>query len=82
MAAPKVTITYCAECGYEDATLALARSLMLEFRDTIAGIELVPWDDMTFEVSVGGVLVHSMARDGGFADHGRVKAAVRETLER
>jgi predicted Rdx family selenoprotein len=36
---------------------------------------------MTFEVSVGGVLVHSMARDGGFADHGRIKAAVRERLE-
>jgi len=81
-ASPKVTITYCAECGYEDETLALARSLMLEFRDAISGIELIPWDGGTFEVSVGGVLVHSMAREGGFADHDRVKAAVRETLER
>jgi len=78
---PKVTITYCAECGYEDQTLALARSLMLEFGGSISGIELIPWEGGTFDVSVGGVLVHSMKRDGGFADHGRVKAAVRATLE-
>lgn len=78
---PKVTITYCAECGYEDQTLALARALMLEFRDAISGIELIPWEGGAFDVSVGGALVHSMKRDGGFADHDRVKAAVRATLK-
>lgn len=76
----RVTITYCSVCGYEPQTLALTEALMREFVYDIAAIELIPWQDGTFDVSVDGELVHSMARDGGFPEHDLVIRAVRERL--
>ncbi len=76
----KVRITYCAACGYEPQTLALAGALMHEFLYDLAAIELIPWHDGTFEVVVGADLVHSMMRDGGFPEHAAIIAAVRERL--
>jgi selenoprotein W-related protein len=76
----KVRIVYCAECGYEPQTLALADALMRRFGHDLASIELVPWLDGSFEVSVDGRLVHSMTRDGGFAAHDVVIEAVAASL--
>jgi len=77
----KVTITYCAECGYEPQTLALADVLMKTFLHQLSSIELIPWYEGSFEVRVGDELIHSMYRDGGFAEHDAVVAAVRRHLE-
>ena len=76
----RVRITYCAECGYEPQTLALTEALMREFGERLSAIEIIPWSDGTFDVSVGDRLVHSMGRDGGFPEHETVRAAVREAL--
>lgn len=76
----QVKITYCSECGYEPQTLALTSALMIEFRDQIASLELIPWHDGTFDVVVDGELVHSMAREGGFPEHETVIRAVRSRL--
>jgi selT/selW/selH-like putative selenoprotein len=76
----KVSITYCASCGYEPQTLALASALMREFVYELAAIELIPWQDGAFDVAVGGDLVHSMYRDGGFPEHATIIRAVRERL--
>jgi selenoprotein W-related protein len=73
----KVTITYCAECGYESETVELARALMEEFGQRLSSIEIIPWEEGTFDVSVDGELVHSMRREGGFADPEAVKEAIR-----
>jgi selenoprotein W-related protein len=73
----KVTITYCAECGYEPQTLALAEALMKQFRHELSEIELIPWEEGAFDVVVDGELVHSMYRDGGFPEHATIIAAVR-----
>ena len=77
----KVSIAYCAECGYEPQTLALTEALMKAFRNDLSEIELIPWEDGAFDVTVDGELVHSMFREGGFADHAAVIAAVRRHQE-
>jgi selenoprotein W-related protein len=76
----KVTITYCAECGYEPQTLALAGALMNEFQHQLSSIELIPWYEGSFDVSVNGRLIHSMYRDGGFGEHETIAEAVRAEL--
>jgi len=76
----KVSITYCAECGYEPQTLELTSALMYEFVDKLAMIELIPWQDGAFDVAVNGDLVHSMVRDGGFPTNETILVAVRERL--
>jgi selenoprotein W-related protein len=73
----KVTITYCSECGYEPQTLALAETLMKTFGHDLSEIELIPWEEGTFDVVVGGDLIHSMERDGGFGDNAAIVAAVK-----
>jgi len=76
----KVSITYCAECGYEPQTLALTSALMHEFVSDLGSIELIPWHDGAFDVVVDGDLVHSMYRDGGFPKNDAIISAVRERL--
>lgn len=78
----KVSITYCAACGYEPQTLALTSTLMRECMHDLAAIELIPWQDGAFEVSIDGDLVHSMYRDGGFPEHAAIIGAVRERVAR
>jgi selT/selW/selH-like putative selenoprotein len=76
----KVSITYCAECGYEPQTLALTSALMHEFVHELASIEIIPWQDGTFDVVINGDLVHSMYRDGGFPENETIIRAMRERL--
>jgi selenoprotein W-related protein len=76
----RVSITYCSECGYEPQTAALARALMDEFGDKLAAIEIIPWHDGSFDVRVGGDLVHGMHREGGFPEHEAIFRAVRQRM--
>jgi selenoprotein W-related protein len=76
----KVKITYCAECGYEPQALELTKALMYEFGAQLSAIELIPWESGTFDVSVDGLLVHSMKREGGFPEQATVNSAVRARI--
>ena len=78
--AVKITISYCAECGYEPAALTLTEYLMLTFKERLSSIELIPWYEGSFDVSVEDELVHSMYRDGGFPENQTIGHAVREHL--
>ena len=73
----KVTITYCSECGYEPQTLALVGALLHEFTQELSSVELIPWHEGAFDVSVGGDLIHSMMREGGFPEHETIIQAVK-----
>jgi len=76
----KVSIAYCASCGYEPQTLELASALMTEFVYDLSSIELIPWQEGSFDVVVDGTLVHSMYREGGFPEHDTIIDAVRARL--
>ena len=78
----KVSIVYCASCGYEPQTLELTSALMHTFTYDLAAIEIIPWQDGAFDVVVDGDLVHSMYRDGGFPASETIISAVRERLGR
>lgn len=76
----KVSITYCAACGYEPQTLELTGALMRSFIHDLSTIELIPWHDGAFDVVVNGDLIHSMYRDGGFPENQTIINAVKERL--
>jgi selenoprotein W-related protein len=76
----KVTITFCSECGYQPQALELTSALLYAFSYGLSAIELIPWHEGTFEVSVDGRLVHSMAREGGFPESNLIVDAVRAGL--
>jgi selenoprotein W-related protein len=76
----KVTITYCAECGYEPQALSLTEALMKAFTHGLRSIELVPWYEGSFDVAVNGQLVHGMYRDGGFPENEKIIKAVKAEL--
>jgi len=78
----KVKIVYCAACGYEPQTLGLASALMTAFIYDLGSIELIPWDEGSFDVVVDGDLIHSMYREGGFPENETIIQAVRERLKR
>lgn len=76
----KVTIIYCSECGYQPQTIELAGALLHEFEYGLSSVELIPWQDGTFDVIVDGDLVHSMGREGGFPENATIIEAVRARL--
>jgi selenoprotein W-related protein len=76
----KVTIAYCAECGYEPQTLQLAEALMKAFTHQLTAIELVPAYEGSFDVAINGELLHSMYREGGFPEPSAIVDKVKKYL--
>lgn len=75
----RITIAYCAECGYGQPALDLTRALMKTLGPKLPPVELLAIPDV-FEVVVMGDLVHSMERDGGFPTDESMVEAVRERM--
>jgi selenoprotein W-related protein len=75
-----VSITYCAECGYEEPTLRLVRRLMDEFHMFLTRIEIIPATGGELEVVLNGDLVHSTRTSGLFPKADDIVEAVRVRL--
>ncbi len=76
-----VSITYCAECGYEEPTIRLVRRLMDEFHMYLRRIEIIPAANGELEVVVDGELLHSTKTSGLFPKADAVVESVRQRLE-
>ncbi|MCC6628723.1 MAG: Rdx family protein [Chloroflexi bacterium] len=76
-----ISITYCAECGYEEPTLRLVRRLMDEFHMYLRRIEIVPAVHGELEVVVDGDLIHSTRASGLFPKADDIVAVVRQRLD-
>src|SRR5437763_1398265 len=66
----KVTITYCAECGYEPQTLALTETLMKTFAHQLTAIALGNLALSKGDASLGLVVAMHMALLGRVRDSG------------
>ena len=75
-----ISITYCAECGYEEPTIRLVRRLMDEFHMYLRRIEIVPAAGGELEVVVDGELIHSTRSSGLFPKADAIVEAVRQRL--
>lgn len=80
MSRPVVSIAFCADCGYEGQATELAGAVLRAFGHDLAQVTLIPWDEATFDVTVDGALLHSMARDGGFPSAPAVVADIRARI--
>jgi selT/selW/selH-like putative selenoprotein len=78
----KISITYCAECGYDRQTVELTAALLQALPDQLASLEIIPWHDGAFDVTVNGDLVHSMYRDGGFPEADAMVQAVQSRIKK
>jgi selT/selW/selH-like putative selenoprotein len=76
-----VSITYCAECGYEEPTLRLVKHLLLEFHMYLRRIEIVPAGNGELEVALDGELIHSTKQTGLFPKAEAIATALRQRLE-
>lgn len=75
-----VSITYCAECGYEEPTIRLVRRLMDDFHMYLRRIEIIPASGGELEVVIDGELVHSTRISGLFPKADAIVEAVRQRL--
>jgi selT/selW/selH-like putative selenoprotein len=75
-----VSITYCAECGYEEPTLRLVRHLMEQFHLYLRRIEIVPAANGELEVVLDDELVHSTRQTGRFPNAEAIADEVRRRL--
>jgi selenoprotein W-related protein len=53
---------------------------MYQLGHELSSIEIIPWYEGSFDVSVGGKLIHSMYRDGGFPESKTIVDAARAKL--
>jgi selenoprotein W-related protein len=78
--AAAISITYCAECGYEEPTLRLVRRLMDEFHMFLSRIEIIPAAGGELEVVVNGDLIHSTRQSGQFPKPDMIVAEIRQRI--
>jgi selenoprotein W-related protein len=78
--APRVTITYCTQCGWLLRAGWMAQELLSTFGTEIGEVALVPGTGGVFEIACDGVTLWERVRDGGFPDAAELKRRVRDVI--
>jgi selenoprotein W-related protein len=61
---PTISITYCAQCGFEARAAWLAQELLKSYHDQVAGVLLVPGAGGILDVAIDGEVVYSRWQTG------------------
>jgi len=77
--AAEITIEYCTAWNYEPKAVGLAAKL-LELKQRIGSLKLVPSGGGAFEVSVNGHKIHSKLQTGHFPEPDAMLKAVKGKL--
>ena len=78
---PRVTITFCTQCGWMLRAAWMAQELLSTFGTELGEVALIPGTGGVFAVAVGEEVVWERKRDGGFPGPKELKQRVRDAIE-
>ena len=77
---PRIEIEYCTQCRWLLRAAWMAQELLTTFPDEIGEIALIPGTGGIFEIRVGGELVWSREKQGGFPEIKVLKQLIRDRV--
>ena len=80
-ARPRITITYCRQCGWLLRAAWLAQELLSTFAEDLGEVALSPGTGGVFIVACDGETIWERVRDGGFPDAKTLKQRVRDRID-
>jgi selenoprotein W-related protein len=81
MPSPRVSITYCTQCGFLLRAAWLAQELLTTFSDVLGEVALRPGSGGVFEVEVDGESLFSRAVEGRFPESKELKQRLRDRID-
>jgi predicted Rdx family selenoprotein len=72
----RITITYGAAEGFEDAALALARRVFAHYDEAVESLVLVPVSNEDLALYLDGELIHSASQSGRLPLVADLRAAI------
>lgn len=79
--APRITITYCAQCQWLLRAGWMAQELLSTFGSDLGEVTLRPGSGGIFQITCDGDLIWDRKRDGGFPDAAALKQRVRDKID-
>ena len=80
-ARPKITISYCTQCGWLLRAAWMAQELLSSFAGDLGEVSLVPGTGGIFRIELDGEDIWERKRDGGFPNVKTLKQRVRDKLD-
>ena len=77
---PRIEIEYCTQCRWLLRAAWMAQELLTTFPDEIGEIALIPGTGGLFEIRVGGELLWSRKKQGGFPEIKVLKQLIRDRV--
>lgn len=77
---PRITITYCRQCGWLLRAGWLAQELLSTFAEELGEVALVPGTGGVLTVEMDGEVLFDRRRDGALPELGALKRQVRDRV--